>query len=179
MKSSNRGKIRIGFSLAIGISLVAFWAGCDSDSSGPLGTRFDYAISSFAEIQTANSGSTGSGTETRTRFSARVGPQPWPSDLPKVWPQPREATVVATGHRGEGERLILVNWMGKAESALSFYEQALESIGYAVERPRALRIRHALHAQGKSDEVVLTFIERDNHTRIEILFLAPIDQSLG
>jgi hypothetical protein len=106
------------------------------------------------------------------RHETRVGPQPWPEDLPSRWPLFAEATVVADTLRGEGDRLLLVNWPGSPAEAIDSYQAALAERGYRVDRPRLRRDRHALHAQSGEHEAVLTFISRDHVTRVEILFLA-------
>ena len=106
------------------------------------------------------------------RHQTRVGPQPWPEDLPSRWPLLPEATVVADTLRAEGDRLLLVNLPGSPADAIDFYHDALVERGYRVERPRLRRDRHALHAQSAEHEAVLTFISRDRITRVEILFLA-------
>jgi len=106
------------------------------------------------------------------RHETRVGPQPWPEDLPSRWPVLSQATVVADTLRGEGDRLLLVNLPGSPDEAIDSYQAALVERGYRVDRPSLRRDRRALHAQSAEHEAVLTFVSRDRITRIEILFLA-------
>lgn len=106
------------------------------------------------------------------RRDARIGPQPWPTDLPVGWPRPDDARVLADSRRNEGDRLILADLPGPPERALARYRDALHALGYAVERTRTRRFPHALHARGEHAEAVLTFFERDARTRVEILLLA-------
>lgn len=106
------------------------------------------------------------------RHETRIGPQPWPEDLPSRWPMLAQATVVADTLRGEGDRLLLVNLPGSPDEAIASYQAALVERGYRVDRPRLRRDRRALHAQSAEHEAVLTFVSRDRITRVEILFLA-------
>lgn len=108
------------------------------------------------------------------RHESRVGPQPWPSDLPGRWPVLPDATVVADTRRSEGDRLLLINVPGSAEQAIRLYESVLIDRGYRVDRPPLRRERRALHAQGADHEAVVTFSARERTTRVEILFLAPV-----
>ena len=107
-----------------------------------------------------------------SRSETRVGPQPWPQDLPGHWPVLREATVVADMKQRAGDRLLLVNVPGSPDRAMATYQSALRERGYDVERPRLRHDRRALHAQSAEHEAVLTFFAREKVTRIEILFLA-------
>jgi hypothetical protein len=106
-----------------------------------------------------------------SRSQTRVGPQPWPQDLPGRWPVLREATVVADVKQSAGDRLLLVNVPGSPDRAMATYQSALRERGYDVEQPRLRYDRRALHAQSGEHEVVLTFFAREKVTRIEILFL--------
>lgn len=106
------------------------------------------------------------------RSESRIGPQPWPGDLPARWPMLGEATVVADTKRREGDRLLLVNVPFSPERAMDAYQSALRERGYEVQRPQSGTGPRALHAQSPDHEAVLTFFPREKVTRIEILFLA-------
>ena len=160
--------------------LVITLAACDQTSDQPT-TRPDAARPARSKLS-----SNGRASAVRERADAafaeleapairhetRVGPRPWPEDLPSRWPLLAEATVVADTLRGEGDRLLLVNLPGSPADAIDSYQAALVERGYHVDRPRLRRDRHALHAQSAEHEAVLTFIPRDRVTRVEILFLA-------
>jgi hypothetical protein len=111
------------------------------------------------------------GSGGRTRSESRIGPQPWPDDLPARWPRLDHAQVLSDTRRQEGDRLLLVDLPGTPDHALDRYREALEDVGFDVVRPNTQRPLHALHARRGADEVVLTFFGREHATRIEILFL--------
>lgn len=107
----------------------------------------------------------------RTRFESRIGPQPWPDDLPANWPIPDQGRLLANTAQQGGGRLLLVDLPDAPERALDFYRTALERGGYEVSSREAKKPGHALHARHGRDEAVLTFIPRADATRVEILFL--------
>ncbi len=119
------------------------------------------ADAAFAELESAP-----------TRSETRVGPQPWPKDLPGRWPFPTEATVVADTRHGAGDRLLLVNLPGSPDRAMAAYQSALRERGYDVDRGQLRPPLRALQAQSPEHQAVLTFIAREKATRVEILFLA-------
>ena len=106
------------------------------------------------------------------RSESRVGPQPWPDDLPRAWPRPSQATVVADTRRSAGDRLLLVNLPGPLDHALFEFRGALVENGYEVESPQADSNRPTLRVKKGDDRAVLTFYAREKVTRIEILFPA-------
>jgi hypothetical protein len=111
-------------------------------------------------------------TRTPERFESRVGPQPWPDDLPSNWPKPTSSRVVANAKRAEGDRLVLIDLPLSPAEAVDAYRSQLQSQGYAVtEVPNAEAV-HSLRAKSGQDEAVLRFFRRDRATRIEILFIA-------
>jgi hypothetical protein len=117
----------------------------------------DSADAAFASIENAP-----------TRSESRVGPQPWPADLPKRWPRLRDATVVADTKRGGGERLLLANFPGDPDAAMDSIQTAFRDRGYRVEQARSDR---TVHARSDDHRVVLTFFPRKKVTRVEILLL--------
>lgn len=121
-------------------------------------TRADTA---FAELAAAG----------RSRFETRIGPQPWPRDLPSNWPQPTGARVVADTAQQAGDRLLLVDLPGTPDEALDSYRNVLRGRGYDVAEPTTRRSTRALHAKRDGDEAVLTFFGRKHDTRLEILFI--------
>jgi hypothetical protein len=121
-------------------------------------TRADAA---FAEL----------GVPRPVRFDSRIGPQPWPTDLPNRWPTPSQARVVAVAMQREGNRLLLIDLPGSARESLAHYRNALRAEGYRVARRESRRSTHALRVKSGEDEVVLTFFGRKHGTRLEILFV--------
>jgi hypothetical protein len=108
------------------------------------------------------------------RFESRIGPQPWPDDLPANWPIPEQGKVLASTAQKEGGRLLLVDLPGTPESAADFYRRELERNGFDLSRSPSNDSRHALVARCGRDEAVLTFLGRTNTTRVEILFLPVV-----
>ena len=107
-----------------------------------------------------------------SRFETRIGPQPWPEDLPSRWPRPTEARVVADTRQQRGDRLLLVDLPDFPGEALDSYRDALRGRGYdVVDAPQTPRASHVLHAIREGDEAVLTFLGRKQGTRLEILFI--------
>ena len=102
----------------------------------------------------------------------RVGPQPWPDDLPGDWPVLDGAQLLADSVQAAGDRLLLVDWPEQPARAVARLRAALEARGYRVAEPRMRSTRHALHARGGAGEIVLTVFARDDASRLEILFLA-------
>jgi hypothetical protein len=119
------------------------------------------ADAAFAEMKGAS----------RSRFESRIGLQPWPEDLPSNWPTPSRARVVAVTMQPQGNRLLLVDLPGSPRAALESYRDLLRAGGYHVVRPARRESTHALHAILDDDEAVLTFFERRQATRLEILFV--------
>ncbi len=115
------------------------------------------------------------------RSRTRIGPQPWPRDLPAAWPRLDPARVVADSVRPGRGRLLLVDVPGAPEHALESLREALDERGFETRRPERLRAPIALHAWLGDDDVVLTFHDREydrehdreRHTRLEILFVEP------
>jgi hypothetical protein len=102
----------------------------------------------------------------------RVGPQPWPDDLPGDWPVLDGAQLLADSVQAAGDRLLLVDWPVQPARAVARLREALEARGYRIAEPRVRSARHALHARGAAGEIVLTVFARDDASRLEILFLA-------
>jgi hypothetical protein len=107
----------------------------------------------------------------RSRFETRIGPQPWPRDLPSNWPKPTGARVVADTTQQAGDRLLLLDVPGTPDEALDSYRKVLRGLGYDVAQPKTRQSTRALHAKRDGDEAVLTFFGRKHATRLEILFI--------
>lgn len=107
----------------------------------------------------------------RSRSTSRIGPQPWPTDLPAAFPRPAIARVLADTRR-DGDRLLLVDVPTPVDDAARDFDQALRAQGYSVAHTQTRKVPHALHASGVDGDAVLTFLSRDDATRVEILFLA-------
>jgi hypothetical protein len=105
----------------------------------------------------------------RTRFESRIGPQPWPDDLPKNWPIPDPSKVLANTSQKEGGRLLLVDLPGSLDHVVEYYAEALERGGYRVARFENERSLPILSASQGRDEATLTFIARGDTIRVEIL----------
>jgi hypothetical protein len=105
------------------------------------------------------------------KSETRVGPQPWPRDLPPRWPRPAEATLVADTKQAAGDRLMLVNLPGPPDRAVERYSEALSASGYEVDPAKSRKPGSALHVRGENHEAVLIFFAREKATRVEILFL--------
>lgn len=116
--------------------------------------------------------------DARRRTTSRIGPQPWPADLPQTFPRPDDARVLADT-RQRGDRLLLVDVPTPVDRAARDFDRALRERGYTVARADTRRVRHALHAASPGGEAVLTFLERDDATRVEILFLSPDAERSG
>ena len=134
--------------------------GGDSSGLGAIRARADNA---FAALDRADSNG-----KRRSRSESRIGPQPWPTDLPNAWPRFANAKVLADTQRN-GDRLLLVNVPSGTEQAAQEFQEALRGQGYQVDL-LATRAGHALHAEAADHEVVLTFYPREEVTRLEILF---------
>ena len=171
--------------LTLSAGLTAF-VGCD-DSAANRETVESVAPSTSAEESVADSSLLGSirstadnafaalsradgKTATRSRSTSRIGPQPWPSDLPTAWPRLERAQVLADTRRN-GDRLLLVDLPGGPDRAAGEFEGALRDQGYRVD-PLTTRSGRALHAESDDHEAVLTFYPREKVTRLEILFPA-------
>ncbi|MEE8164137.1 MAG: hypothetical protein V3T64_01070 [Myxococcota bacterium] len=107
----------------------------------------------------------------RIRFESRIGPQPWPEDLPADWPRPDRAQVLADTRRDKLGRLLLVDLPDTPARALDSFREALLQHGFEARRPRSGDTGHALHVRRGELEAILTFIGRERTTRLEILFL--------
>ena len=112
------------------------------------------------------------GNTQRTRFESRIGPQPWPDDLPDHWPTPKRALVVAATTQQSGHRLLLVNLPGPLAEARATYRSELEASGYQIDPPRSKQSARVLHARRGETEAILTFFDREHAIRLEILFVA-------
>jgi hypothetical protein len=108
----------------------------------------------------------------KTRFESRIGPQPWPRDLPENWPRPRGASLLAdTNGRDEG-RLLLIDLSDSIDQALDAYQLALRESGFEVVRAGTDGRGGALHASRGGMKATLRFFARADSTRLEILFIA-------
>ncbi len=121
----------------------------------------------FDEMDGSSRGQSGQRT---TRSTNRIGPQPWPADLPTMWPRLESARVLADTRR-DGDRLLLVDLPGSPAEAAAEYGKALRSRGYSIDQTESARVGRAIHAESPDHEAVLTFFPRDEITRLEILFL--------
>jgi len=108
----------------------------------------------------------------RTRFETRIGPQPWPRDLPENWPTPSGGLVLADTDGREEGRLLLVDLAGSIDQALLSYQTALLASGFEVDREGTVGGGKALRAQRGSTKATLRFFAREDSTRLEILFIA-------
>jgi len=107
---------------------------------------------------------------TAKRVTSRIGPQPWPGDLPAGFPRPEGARLLADMRR-DGDRLLLVDLPTQVDRAADQLDRALREGGYDVDRAETRRVRHALLARHEAGAAVLSFLARDGQTRLEILFL--------
>ena len=124
---------------------------------GDLAAIRDRADAAFAEREAKPS-----------RSESRIGPQPWPADLPARWPRLEEGRVLADLQR-DGDRLLLVDWPGDAGGAVDRFDAALRAEGFDVAPGRgggagSLSVRDA------TTTAELTFFPRETVTRVEILF---------
>lgn len=103
-----------------------------------------------------------------SRSESRIGPQPWPSDLPARWPRLAEGRVLADLRR-DGDRLLLVDWPGDAGGALDRFGAALRAGGFDV-GPGKGGGAGSLSARDATTMAELTFFPRETVTRVEILF---------
>jgi hypothetical protein len=134
------------------------------DRAGDVRARADAAFAELADD---------AGRREAERFETRVGPQPWPDDLPAGWPRPDGARVVAETRRG-GDRLLLVDLPGSVERASADHRDALRRAGYTVDAAGRGAAAAALRARRGEDEARLDFFdrtERTGKTRLEILFI--------
>jgi len=173
--------------VACGLALALGWSACDSQgpSDTPSGTD---RVGDSGEGRRPGStpGADGGldGIRARAeaafedpsiqpeRFETRVGPQPWPRDLPSNWPRPATGRVVADSKRAGGERLLLIDLPGSADEALATYRRALRNEDFEVEESSPDGSKRGLRVRRGRDEASLRFFDRDHRTRIEILFLA-------
>ncbi|MCR9092751.1 MAG: hypothetical protein NXI30_00905 [bacterium] len=109
--------------------------------------------------------------EPNTRSESRIGPQPWPADLPARWPRLEGGRVLADTRRN-GDRLLLVDLPGEPDAARERYGAALRAEGFEVV-PGADRGAGSLRATGPTAAADLTFYPRETVTRVEILFRDP------
>jgi len=110
------------------------------------------------------------------RSESRIGPQPWPEDLPAGWPRPDHALLLADTRRdelGRLGRLLLVDLPDAPARALDSFRKALGQNGFESRRPHTGDAGHALQVRRGELEARLTFIGRGRTTRLEILFLYP------
>ncbi len=108
----------------------------------------------------------------RSQGKSRVGPRPWPDDLPVAWPAAAAGQVLADTRR-DGDRLLLVDVPGERDAALERYAEDLRAGGFHVEAGRHGGTP-SLRAQAGDAEAELTFYARESGgkpvTRVEILF---------
>lgn len=109
--------------------------------------------------------------EPSARSETRIGPQPWPADLPAGWPRLQDGRVLADTRRN-GDRLLLVDLPGEPDDARDRYGAALRAEGFDVV-PGADRAAGSLRATGATTAAELTFYPRETVTRVEILFRDP------
>ncbi len=175
-------------SIAVLAALVACDAGGPVDTDGriPPSSRPDDTASAAAAPESVDGPRTGRGLAgvraradaafaalepgSAARTTSRIGPQSWPGDLPPAFPRPEGAHLLADTRR-DGDRLLLIDLPTPVDRAADALDRALRERGYAVDRAETRRVRHALLARDDTDEAVLTFLARDGHTRLEILFL--------
>jgi len=162
--------------LILGFALLSIsWMGCDGSDperkcgdclvESTDGSRLDTATA--RDIRLRANAAFEQSSDHRSRFESRIGPQPWPGDLPANWPTPSSALVLADTLDRKSGRLLLVNLAGPFDQALASYRSALETGGFEVDRSH-----NTLHA--KRDRVIATlnFFAREDSTRLEILFIA-------
>ena len=105
---------------------------------------------------------------TPSRSESRIGPQPWPTDLPARWPRPEEGRVLADLRR-DGDRLLLVDWPGASGGAVDRFDAALRAEGFVVVPGQRVGAK-SLSARDAMTRAELTFFPRESVTRVEILF---------
>jgi hypothetical protein len=103
-----------------------------------------------------------------SRSESRIGPQPWPADLPARWPRLEEGRVLADLRR-DGDRLLLVDWPGDADGAFDRFDAALRAEGFDVVSGQGGGAG-SLSARDATTTAELTFFPRETVTRVEILF---------
>jgi hypothetical protein len=108
----------------------------------------------------------------KSRFESRIGPQPWPRDLPQNWPRPRGASVLADTNGREEGRLLLIDLPDSIDQALDAYQLALRASGFEVVRAGTDGRGGALQASRGGMNATLRFFPRADSTRLEILFIA-------
>jgi hypothetical protein len=148
-----------------------------SDPSGHTADLRARAAAAFSELGSAAQ----SRPESRpnSRSESRIGPQPWPQDLPQDWPRPASAQLLADSRTHGRGRLLLADLPGTPEQALDSFQWALVEAGFAAQRrdrkttPPAPQAPRVLHVRRGAEEAILTFIDRDPVTRLEILFIDP------
>jgi hypothetical protein len=124
---------------------------------GDLAAIRDRADAAFAERKAKPS-----------RSESRIGPQPWPADLPARWPRLEEGRVLADLRR-DGDRLLLVDWPGDADGAVDRFDAALRAEGFDVVSGQGGGTG-SLSARDAKTTAELTFFPRETVTRVEILF---------
>ena len=136
----------------------------------PLRARADAAFDDLLRAdEPDHSGTPGA----KQRYDNRIGPQPWPMDLPDRWPIPDQGQLLAVTRAGDAERLLLVDLPGRPELAFASYRDVLRERGFEVEIPTRLpeRAQHALYARRGEEHAMLRFFARADATRLEILLL--------
>lgn len=136
-------------------------------------SRADAAFAELMEADRAHSEPDRAGTSAGApdRFDTRVGPQAWPSNLPRSWPIPDSGRLIADTSRAQGGRLLLVDLPGEPDRALDAYSEALLEAGFEVDRGERDSAPRALFARRGEDQAVLTFVAHETDTRLEILFV--------
>ena len=119
-----------------------------------------------------------------TRFETRIGPQPWPQNLPQGWPEPRRATLVADTTIGERRheqkptearedgRLLLIDLPDPLNRALDSYRGTLRRNGFELAPKATGQGSNAFLVKRGTLEARLSFFARKHATRLEILFLS-------
>ena len=154
--------------LLVGLGGLA--AGCSDPDDRAIVSTGDRLVEGSSPGSSAIRG-TADPSARRERYQSRIGPQPWPGNLPDRWPTPEAAMVLADTRRGGGGRLLLVDLPVDPERALALYRDALHRGGFETQRPRDPRLRHALHVHRDDEQAVLTFLPRADATRLEIFFV--------
>jgi hypothetical protein len=105
-----------------------------------------------------------------SRFQTRIGPQPWPGDLPKRWPRPTRAVVVAYSRSQNAERLLLVDLPGSPAREFAAYVEALLETGFEIDTTGGDGVHGSLRVVADGVDASLRFLAHARHTRLEILF---------
>lgn len=179
---------RTGF--ACGLAIAIGWLACDGRDPSDTAPGLE-PVGEAEELRTSDStsgeGAGLAGVRARAeaafedpairpeRYTTRVGPQPWPTDLPSQWPKPAAGRVVADSKRAGGERLLLVDLPGSADEAFADYRRSLRDGRFEIDETSSDSSKLGLRVRRGSDQATLRFFDREHRTRVEILFLARSD----